>query len=124
MDPDTVDLQPILGVMDPMLEQLALSVITALQRPEDAYNGLYIDQVATMAAAHLLRHYAARPAARVLSVAGGRAEPGLWRCASRVGAGACRRPDRSCARRTTGIAGARGGHEPNHVRPALHQCLR
>ncbi len=79
MDPDTVDLQPILGVMDPMLEQLALSVITALQRPEDAYNGLYIDQVATMAAAHLLRHYAARPAARVLSVAGGRAEPGLWR---------------------------------------------
>jgi AraC family transcriptional regulator len=79
MAPDIVDLQPILGTVDPMLEQLALSVMGALKHPEDSYNGLYIDQVAVMTAAHLLRHYAARPAARAKPNVSGRAEPGLWR---------------------------------------------
>jgi AraC family transcriptional regulator len=39
-----------------------------------------VDQIATMAAAHLLRHYAIRPGRRGESPIGaGRAEPGLWR---------------------------------------------
>lgn len=80
MAPEQVDLRPILGVADPMLEQLALSVAAALREPEESYNGLYVDQVANMAAVHLLRHYAMRPSARGESATGvARAEPGLWR---------------------------------------------
>jgi len=79
MAPDTVDMQPFLGLVDPMLEQLALCVISALKHPDDAFNGLYIDQVAVMMAVHLLRHYAIRSPARIEVAPSGRLEPGLWR---------------------------------------------
>lgn len=79
MAPDTVDVQRFLGLVDPMLEQLALCVISALKHPEDAYNGLYIDQVALMMAVHLMRHYAMRAPAHPEAAPAGRLDPGLWR---------------------------------------------
>jgi len=79
MAPEQVDLRPILGVADPMLEQLALGVVAALREPEDSFNGLYVDQIANMAAVHLLRYYAARPAGAEVPGGAARAEPGLWR---------------------------------------------
>ncbi len=80
MAPERVDLRPILGVADPMLEQLALGVVAALREPEDSLNGLYVDQIANMAAVHLLRYYSARPPRADPPAAGdARAEPGLWR---------------------------------------------
>jgi len=54
-DPRKVELQPRLGVTDPLLEQLALALLRAMRDGEAAGSGLYVDQLAHAMAAHLLR---------------------------------------------------------------------
>ena len=55
--PAGAELQPRFGEVDPMLEQLALSVVGALERTSGETDPLYIDSVAHMMASHLLvRH--------------------------------------------------------------------
>lgn len=46
-----------LGVNDPLLEQLALTLLDTLRRPEDCGSQLYVDGVVHAMAAHLLRRY-------------------------------------------------------------------
>ncbi len=54
------DMRGQIGVLDPLLEQLMLEVIAALHRPPTPRDAAYIDEIAIMAIAHLLRHHAAR----------------------------------------------------------------
>jgi AraC family transcriptional regulator len=60
-DPDRIELVPGLGMADALLEQLVLNALGEL-RQADAGVPLYADSIATMAAVHLLRHHATRPA--------------------------------------------------------------
>jgi AraC family transcriptional regulator len=62
-----IELQPMLGDSDPLLEQLALAFLGALRRRERDSDGLYVDSLGRMAAMQILRHHAMRggkPAAR------------------------------------------------------------
>jgi len=61
-----VELRPLLGDRDPLLEQLALALLAALRRRESGSDGLYADSLARMAAMQVLRHHmlrAGKPAA-------------------------------------------------------------
>jgi AraC family transcriptional regulator len=51
-----VELLPRLGVQDPLIEQLALSVRDVMQR-KDPSSGMYVDYLARLLAAHLLRKH-------------------------------------------------------------------
>jgi AraC family transcriptional regulator len=61
-DAGAVEIVPRFAISDPLLEQLALAIITALEdgRTEDA---LYIDTMARLMAAHLARKHSTRVAA-------------------------------------------------------------
>jgi AraC family transcriptional regulator len=66
MEAKDVELRPLLGDRDPLLEQLALALLSALRRRERDSDGLYADSLARMAAMQVLRHHtlrAGRPAA-------------------------------------------------------------
>lgn len=54
-----------LGVSDPLLEQLALTLLDTLRRPEDCNSPLYVDGVVHAMAAHLLRRYSSLKPASV-----------------------------------------------------------
>ena len=55
-DPKKVELQPRLGVTDPLLEQLALALLRAM-RDGEAGTALYVDQLAQTVATHVLRNH-------------------------------------------------------------------
>lgn len=54
-----VELEVPLGVNDPLLEQLALSVLTVLRDREDGSSQIYADELAHAAYAHVVRSYTA-----------------------------------------------------------------
>ncbi len=54
-DPKKVELQPRLGITDPLLEQLALALLRAMREGEAASSGLYVDELAHAMAVCLLR---------------------------------------------------------------------
>lgn len=54
-DREGVQIEPRLGATDPLLEQLALSVLQALQQPEPMATALYVDGLALTIAAQLVR---------------------------------------------------------------------
>ena len=58
-EPDTADIAPQFAISDPLLEQLALAVASAL-REGKIEDGIYVDSLAQMMAVHLARHYSAR----------------------------------------------------------------
>ena len=64
-DREGVQIEPRLGATDPLLEQLALSVLQTLRQPEPMDTALYVDGLALAIAAQLVRahsrHAAARP---------------------------------------------------------------
>jgi AraC family transcriptional regulator len=60
MKPEDVELRPLLGDSDPLMEQLALALLSALRRRERDSNGLYADALARMAAMQALRHHMLR----------------------------------------------------------------
>jgi AraC family transcriptional regulator len=61
---EDVELRPLLGDRDPLLEQLALALLAALRRRERDSNGLYADSLARMAAMQVLRHHMLRDGAQ------------------------------------------------------------
>lgn len=63
--PQQITLAPRVGISDPLLEQLAREVVAALDRRDAAGDGCYVDQLAAMAASHLLRHHWHRRAVSV-----------------------------------------------------------
>jgi len=66
-DPDKVQIVPRFAAVDPLLEQLALAIASAL-REGNARDGLYIDALAQMIATHLARNHSSRsPATRALT---------------------------------------------------------
>jgi AraC family transcriptional regulator len=66
-DPEKVQIVPRFAAVDPLLEQLALAIASAL-RDGNARDGLYIDTLAQMIAAHLARNHSSRsPATRTLT---------------------------------------------------------
>jgi AraC family transcriptional regulator len=58
-----IELRPLLGDRDPLLEQLALALLAALRRRERDSDGLYADSLARMAAMQVLRHHILREGA-------------------------------------------------------------
>jgi len=54
VDPATAELLPRFAISDPLLEQLALAIVTALQSG-DCEDGLYVDTLSQMIAVHLAR---------------------------------------------------------------------
>ena len=58
-DASTVTLVPRFGIVDPMLEQLAMAIVDAL-RDGLSGDGLYIDTIAQMMAVHLVRRHSSR----------------------------------------------------------------
>jgi AraC family transcriptional regulator len=69
-DPANVQIVPRFAAVDPLLEQLALAIASAL-RDGNARDGLYIDTLAQMIAAHLARTHSSRSrAARTPAAAG------------------------------------------------------
>ena len=58
-DPSGAELVPRFAIQDPLLEQLALAIVTAL-RDGTAEDGLYIDTLAQMMAVHLARGHSTR----------------------------------------------------------------
>ncbi len=67
---ETKELVPRLGVRDPLIEQLALNVRDVLQH-KDPSSRMYIDYVARLMAAHLLRKHSASAATHTGSPVGG-----------------------------------------------------
>jgi len=66
LDAKDVELRPLLGDSDPLMEQLALAFLAALRRRERDSDGLYVDGLGRMAAMQILRHHmlrAGKPAA-------------------------------------------------------------
>ncbi len=59
------EIPPQIGVLDPLLEQLALEIVAALNRQNKIDDRHYIGHIAALAAAHLLRHHGQRRAASV-----------------------------------------------------------
>ena len=74
-DPAAAEIVPRFAMTDPLLEQLAVAIHTAL-RDGTAEDGLYIDTLAQMIAAHLARFHSAR--SRPVRVASPDGIPG-WR---------------------------------------------
>jgi AraC family transcriptional regulator len=58
-DPSVAELVPRFAILDPLLEQLAIAITTAL-RDGTAEDGLYIDTLAQMMGVHLARMHSAR----------------------------------------------------------------
>src|SRR5438874_7369084 len=58
-DPSRAEIVPRFAILDPLLEQLAIAIITAL-RDGTAADGLYIDSIAQMMAVHLARMHSSR----------------------------------------------------------------
>jgi AraC family transcriptional regulator len=58
-DPSRAELVPRFAILDPLLEQLAIAIITAL-RNGTAADGLYVDSIAQMMAVHLARMHSTR----------------------------------------------------------------
>jgi AraC family transcriptional regulator len=58
-DPAAAEIVPRFAMTDPLLEQLAIA-ITASLREGTAQDGLYVDSLAQMIAAHLARHHCSR----------------------------------------------------------------
>ncbi|HLI86491.1 MAG TPA: AraC family transcriptional regulator [Bryobacteraceae bacterium] len=58
-DPRAAAIVPRFAITDPLLEQLAIAIAASL-REGTAEDGLYIDTLAQMIAAHLARHHSAR----------------------------------------------------------------
>lgn len=52
-----IDAEPRMGFVDPFLEQVALGFITALNRQDPSRDAAYVDQLAIMAAAHVVRYH-------------------------------------------------------------------
>jgi AraC family transcriptional regulator len=67
-DPKHVELRPRLGVTDPLLEQLALTLLHRLRDSEEGF-GLYIDHLAQSIAVEVLRSHCSGVNARSLAVA-------------------------------------------------------
>ena len=67
-DPKHVELRPRLGVTDPLLEQLALTLLHRLRDSEKGF-GLYIDHLAQSIAVEVLRSHCSGVSARSLAVA-------------------------------------------------------
>jgi AraC family transcriptional regulator len=57
---ERVAFQTPMGFLDPLLEQIAQGFIGALDRQDPVADPRYVDELARMAAAHLLRHYVVR----------------------------------------------------------------
>jgi AraC family transcriptional regulator len=58
-DASAAEIVPRFAILDPLLEQLALTIAGAL-RDSSAIDGLYIDTLAQMIAVHLARHHSSR----------------------------------------------------------------
>ncbi|MBV9503744.1 MAG: helix-turn-helix transcriptional regulator [Acidobacteriia bacterium] len=58
-DAASAEIIPCFAATDPLLEQLALAILTSL-REGTAEDGLYVDSLAQMIAAHLARHHSSR----------------------------------------------------------------
>ena len=58
-DASAAELVPRFAILDPLLEQLALAIVAAL-RDGSVEDGLYVDTLAQMIAAHLARHHSSR----------------------------------------------------------------
>lgn len=61
-----VELEPMLGASDPLLEQLALSLLGAMRARGADSDGIYADSLARMLAIHLLARHTVRPGRRGL----------------------------------------------------------
>jgi AraC family transcriptional regulator len=57
VDDGPVHLQPKMGFLDPLLEQICLEIVAALNRQDPIRDPRYVDQLAYMAAAHCLRNH-------------------------------------------------------------------
>jgi AraC family transcriptional regulator len=55
----TAQIVPRFAILDPLLEQLAIGIVTAL-RDGSVQDGLYVDTLAQMMAVHLARHHSSR----------------------------------------------------------------
>jgi AraC family transcriptional regulator len=58
-DPASAEIVPCFAALDPLLEQLAIAIATAL-RDGTAGDGLYVDTIAQMIAVHLARNHSTR----------------------------------------------------------------
>jgi AraC family transcriptional regulator len=58
-DPGAAEIVPRFAILDPLLEQLAIAITTAL-RDGTAEDGLYVDTLAQMMAVHLARRHSSR----------------------------------------------------------------
>ena len=77
MTADDGGMEPRVGFYDPFLEQVAMEIIRALDRRNTTEDPLYVDQLATAAASHLLRHHANRKDPTTSAAAGIRSQPML-----------------------------------------------
>lgn len=66
-DAGDVQISARLGATDPLLEQLALSVLEALRRPDPMDTALYVDSLATTIGAQLLRAHSRQQRSREVS---------------------------------------------------------
>jgi AraC family transcriptional regulator len=66
---DEIELVPRLGVQDPLIEQLALSVRELLEH-QDSFSQMYVDYVARLLAAHLLRKHSSSAGSAAVPVGG------------------------------------------------------
>lgn len=57
LDSSQTDLEPRVGFHDPLLEQIAMEIISALDRKNLTGDPPYVGQLAATAASHLLRHH-------------------------------------------------------------------
>jgi AraC family transcriptional regulator len=64
LDARQVELEPMLGASDPLLEQLALSLLAAMRARDADSNGIYADSLARMGAVHVLAHHTLRSGRR------------------------------------------------------------
>ncbi len=60
-DASKAEIVPRFAILDPLLEQLAITITTAL-RDGTVEDGLYVDTLAHMIAVHLARRHSSRPA--------------------------------------------------------------
>jgi AraC family transcriptional regulator len=58
-DTSAAQIVPRFAILDPLLEQLAIAVVTAL-RDGSVQDGLYVDTLAQMMAVHIARHHSSR----------------------------------------------------------------
>lgn len=60
-DASRIELIPRLAFADPMLEQLALQLLSAMRSDDALGEGIYADQIARMITLHLIRDHSTRP---------------------------------------------------------------